>query len=327
MSRTMATWNAVAALALLVMGQALAAEEPARRQKAPPESQALRKVIYDVGDLVLPIPRLYLGTPPSAETTPRQADNAADFDSLIDLIESVVKPETWDVVGGRGSISRSKADSGIVVNQTQEVHDEIANLIDQLRRLIDLDVAIKLTISSVADEAMPAELRGQDTTHGVILPPQQAKQLASEAKRQCSADIVQSRFTAQNGQPAIVAVSALKGGAQGTVLEIQSCVSDDRRFIRLSMIVAVGTTSKRVVTASVPVGDTFLVELPADVGQRRQGDAGKPQGKTPEVHRLVLLTPRIVMDAEGQDRRKINYRPIRLPPPVVPSYGEEKAKR
>ena len=58
-----------------------------------------------------------------------------DYDSLIDLIASTVEPQSWDMVGGPGSINGypvGKVDT-IVVSQTQEVHREIAALLEKLR--------------------------------------------------------------------------------------------------------------------------------------------------------------------------------------------------
>ncbi|MDZ7616860.1 MAG: hypothetical protein U1E05_07650, partial [Patescibacteria group bacterium] len=58
----------------------------------------------------------------------------ADFDSLIELITSTVKPQTWDEVGGPGSIAPFETNLSIVVSQTQDVHEEIVDLLEQLRR-------------------------------------------------------------------------------------------------------------------------------------------------------------------------------------------------
>ena len=59
----------------------------------------------------------------------------ADFDSLINLITGTVKPQTWDSVGGPGSIQPFETNLSIVVSQTQDVHEEIVDLLEQLRRM------------------------------------------------------------------------------------------------------------------------------------------------------------------------------------------------
>ncbi len=75
----------------------------------------------------------------------------ADFDSLIDLITSTIKPTTWDDVGGPGSIAPFETNLSIVVSQTQDVHDEIVDLLEQLRRLQDLQVTIEVRFITLQD--------------------------------------------------------------------------------------------------------------------------------------------------------------------------------
>ena len=75
----------------------------------------------------------------------------ADFDSLIDLITSTVQPTTWDTVGGPGSIASFETNLSIVVSQTQEVHEEIVDLLEQLRRMQDLQVTIEVRFITLND--------------------------------------------------------------------------------------------------------------------------------------------------------------------------------
>jgi general secretion pathway protein D len=75
----------------------------------------------------------------------------ADFDSLIDLITSTIKPTTWDTVGAPGSIMPFETNLSIVVSQTQEVHEEIVELLEQLRRLQDLQVTIEVRFITLND--------------------------------------------------------------------------------------------------------------------------------------------------------------------------------
>jgi general secretion pathway protein D len=75
----------------------------------------------------------------------------ADFQSLIDLIQQTVAPQTWNTVGGQGAIQPFATNLSIVVSQTQEVHEEIADLLEQLRRLQDLQVTIEVRFISLND--------------------------------------------------------------------------------------------------------------------------------------------------------------------------------
>jgi len=74
-----------------------------------------------------------------------------DFDSLIKLITSTVKPQSWSDVGGPGSIEPFPVNLSIVVSQTQEVHEEIVDLLEQLRRLQDLQVTIEVRFITLMD--------------------------------------------------------------------------------------------------------------------------------------------------------------------------------
>lgn len=77
--------------------------------------------------------------------------SGADFDSLIELITSTIQPTTWDDVGGPGSIAGFETNLSLVVSQTQEVHEEIADLLEQLRRLQDLQVTIEVRFITLND--------------------------------------------------------------------------------------------------------------------------------------------------------------------------------
>jgi hypothetical protein len=80
----------------------------------------LATVIYPVGDLVQ-------YRDPSGGTM-------SDFDSLIELINSTIAPEAWSSVGGPGSVEAFPTNLSLVISQTQEVHRQVAGLLQTLRR-------------------------------------------------------------------------------------------------------------------------------------------------------------------------------------------------
>ena len=76
----------------------------------------------------------------------------ADFDSLIDLIIATVAPESWEeTVGGPGTIEPFDANLSLVIRQTEEVHEEIVDLLGQLRRMQDLQVTIEVRFITLND--------------------------------------------------------------------------------------------------------------------------------------------------------------------------------
>ena len=76
----------------------------------------------------------------------------ADFDTLIELITSTIEPDTWEEVGGPGSIEGFAGTLSLVVSQTQDVHERIVDLLEQLRRLQDLQVTIEVRFIILNDD-------------------------------------------------------------------------------------------------------------------------------------------------------------------------------
>jgi general secretion pathway protein D len=77
----------------------------------------------------------------------------ADFDSLIDLIVSTVEYDSWMENGsGQGEIQPFPTNLSLVVSQTQNVHEQIVDLLEQLRRLQDLQVTIEVRFIQLSDE-------------------------------------------------------------------------------------------------------------------------------------------------------------------------------
>ncbi|MCH8922103.1 MAG: hypothetical protein IIA67_03005 [Planctomycetes bacterium] len=74
--------------------------------------------------------------------TPYSPDNA-DFDPLIELIESTIAPDSWDANGGPGSMDGFGKAGVLVVSQTQSVHRQIAPLLATLHRLRGTPVELK----------------------------------------------------------------------------------------------------------------------------------------------------------------------------------------
>lgn len=53
---------------------------------------------------------------------------------LVELIQTVIRPETWDVNGGPGTIYYWYPGRALVIRQMGEVHEEIGGALEQLRR-------------------------------------------------------------------------------------------------------------------------------------------------------------------------------------------------
>ncbi|QDT68162.1 outer membrane porin HofQ [Planctomycetes bacterium MalM25] len=94
-------------------------------------------------------------SPTSGGTGPGGLGGAAsaDFESLIELITATVAADTWaENGGGEAEIRPFPTNLSLVVSQTQSVHEEIADLLEQLRRLQDLQVTIEVRFIRLSDD-------------------------------------------------------------------------------------------------------------------------------------------------------------------------------
>ena len=64
---------------------------------------------------------------------PNDIDNW-DMLTLVNMIKTVIEPDTWDDLSGPGSVQMYAPKLVLSVHQTQEVHREIRNLLTSLRR-------------------------------------------------------------------------------------------------------------------------------------------------------------------------------------------------
>src|SRR5262249_35813416 len=58
---------------------------------------------------------------------------------------------TWSEVGGKGTIQYYPLGMALVINQTQDIQEQIVDLLQALRRLQDLEVAIEMRLVSVSE--------------------------------------------------------------------------------------------------------------------------------------------------------------------------------
>ena len=74
--------------------------------------------IYDVLDLI--------------KVHEQAAPDEYDYDSIISLVTSTIAPQTWDNVGGPGTIEAFRG--GVAVTQTQDVHGQVEDMLAIFRR-------------------------------------------------------------------------------------------------------------------------------------------------------------------------------------------------
>lgn len=83
--------------------------------------------------------------------SPQRMNSKTIEDLLINLIQNTVAPDSWSNVGGPGSIQYFPLGMALVVNQTQDVQEQVQDLLAALRKLQDLEVAIEMKLVSVSE--------------------------------------------------------------------------------------------------------------------------------------------------------------------------------
>lgn len=70
----------------------------------------------------------------------------ADYDSLIELITTTIRPDSWDDVGGPGSVDQLDNAGCLVISQTLSVHRQVERLLLSLRRAKSIQGIISLPL-------------------------------------------------------------------------------------------------------------------------------------------------------------------------------------
>lgn len=75
----------------------------------------------------------------------------ANFEPLIELIQSTIQPDTWELGGGTSTIRPYDQNLSLVISTTSDVHDQIAELLESLRKLQNLQVTIEVRFITLSD--------------------------------------------------------------------------------------------------------------------------------------------------------------------------------
>src|SRR5207247_1221842 len=87
--------------------------------------------------------------PGSPQVTTTRLPGQTIEDVLIKVITTSIAPDSWSDVGGKGTIQYFPLGLALVVNQTQDIQEQVADLLAALRRLQDLEVAIEMRLITV----------------------------------------------------------------------------------------------------------------------------------------------------------------------------------
>ena len=277
---------------------------------------------YAVADLVILVPSF------AASTAPQRVK--ADFGTLIDLITSTVDPASWSCVGGRGTITTVPTNLRLVIEQTARVHQEITELLEQLRGLQDVQVTVETKFLGLPErlfELIGKDFPGADGPAGdgsvfarqgwIRVSEEVAARLLSACQGDDRAEILQSpKLTLFNGQVGRVAWQ--DHGAKIT-LQYQGVVAAHGKSVQLTAMLgeAQPGASSRPRSVRIPDGGALLLDATDELrpwadAQSRPEDAAR-HSRIPDLSGLsqkpsqrkidrvlLLVTPRVVVSKEEE---------------------------
>jgi hypothetical protein len=248
---------------------------------AEPNEQMVRKS-YPVADLVTP-------TAEFAKTARMGKPQPTLEDRLIRQIVQTVQPATWNDNGGAGSIQYFGPTMSLVVKQTPQVQEQVADLLGQLRKAQDMQVALEIRFVSIPEDA--SERIGADfgVPHGAghrfrfLNDTQLVRFLEAAAADKRTYVLAAPKLTALNRQAIslkintgphewataepwsakVIADVCEKGDSNETGWHVTArpVVSADRRFVKLSLNVEHREAPPAVrKTIAVPDGGTVLLD-------------------------------------------------------------------
>jgi type II secretory pathway component GspD/PulD (secretin)/tetratricopeptide (TPR) repeat protein len=94
-----------------------------------------------------------MSTVPGAVGTPTANESAqGSLESvLIKLITNTIAPTSWASVGGQGTIDFFPLGMALVINQTPDIQEQVAELLNALRRLQDQEVTVEIRFITIAE--------------------------------------------------------------------------------------------------------------------------------------------------------------------------------
>jgi type II secretory pathway component GspD/PulD (secretin) len=88
---------------------------------------------------------------PGSSSGGSQAPKKTMEDILIKLITNTIKPESWDSMGGAGTIDYFPLGMALTINQTPDIQEQVQELLHALRRLQDQEVAIEIRFITISE--------------------------------------------------------------------------------------------------------------------------------------------------------------------------------
>ncbi len=186
---------------------------------------------YAVADLVVPLPANPLSNELNPDTKPKHNSQA-----LMDLVKTTIQPNTWDEMGGAGSLRFNDATLSLVIRTTANVHQEITELLSQLRKLHDTQVTVEMSIISIRDDLVPREINGSTEVSSLVLTQTARQSFVEKWQADRLTNIIAApKITLFNGQTASLSSNELSSKDHVVNLVMNGTASGDRKSVRLSL--------------------------------------------------------------------------------------------
>jgi type II secretory pathway component GspD/PulD (secretin) len=89
--------------------------------------------------------------PGTGTTVTKRGPSQTIEDVLMNMITNTIAPQSWSSVGGKGTIDYFPLGMALVINQTPDIQEQVAELLNSLRRLQELEVAVEVRFITLAE--------------------------------------------------------------------------------------------------------------------------------------------------------------------------------
>lgn len=228
---------------------------------------------------------------------------SADFAPLVELIKATVQPDSWDTCG---TLAIEREVLSLVIRQTDTAHDEIADLLSQLRNDQNANVRIQCQIVRLTNDSQIAWLDKQCSLHPLspgsqwALLPQQRSEVFGQALLEQKPEVLSvPTVMTISGQAATIATgpsTAAETVLAGIRLEITPHLLPESKVIRLQHRFSIGAVDDAMpepIESLVGSGQTLvlLVNAPEE----------KDKATAEQSHYLLMLTPEHVPLKEEEE--------------------------
>ncbi len=139
-------------LGMVNVNQALSGTSPATTMTGMPGGPVSLPAVPAGGSMANAQPSNFAADPSGSGVQVTKQRSQTHEDMLIKLITNTIAPHSWAEQGGSGTIDFHPLTLALVVNQTPDIQDQIQDLLNALRRLIDQEVAVEVKFISIAED-------------------------------------------------------------------------------------------------------------------------------------------------------------------------------